>query len=194
MNSKPFLLAMILLNSIVAAAQPTRCPAGAICFSGKASEARPFRRVLNPQLEFVLRLPDGIAILPRQPDKDCRELAAVVNPPYRQHRALDFDTSYGWTAEQEGTTSPREFRFVTNCRDYFIEHERLLIVLDSSSSVPEPQYTRALADLGTLAHGKGRLWITGFKVSHAQDTPDSKLGRIEWLEFRAEISLPSTKQ
>lgn len=128
-------LILVLLTSALASAQnaanhtPHRCSPRAICFNGKVSAVKPFRRILNAQLEFVLRLPDGIAILARQPEQNCRELASVVNPPYRQHTALDFDTSYGWTAEQEVTFSPREFHFVANCRDFFTENERLQIVL-----------------------------------------------------------------
>jgi hypothetical protein len=85
--------------------------------------------------------------------------------------------------------SPREFRFVTNCADYKTESDRLLIVLGAATATP-PQYDEALAKLGTSAKGKGRLWITDSKISHAGDTLDDKLGVIDQLSFSVEIVLP----
>ena len=166
--------------------KPT-CSPGAICFSGKVSEGEEFRKTLNAELEFVLTRGWNIAVAPKVPEGDCREFASVVNPPYRAHRDLYIDMSYGWTAEQETETSPREFRFVTNCADYRAEFERLNIVLWP----PTPEkYEEASAKLGTSPLGKGRLWITDSKISHSGDTPDEKLGKIEWMTFSVEITLP----
>ena len=92
------------------ASEPT-CSPGAICFSGKVSEGDEFRKTLNNELEFVLRPGWTIAIVPRKPESDCQEFADVVNPPYHEHKDLFIDTSYGHTAEQEVSDSPREFRF-----------------------------------------------------------------------------------
>jgi hypothetical protein len=44
--------------------------------------------------------------------------------------------------------------------------------------------------LGRSPQGKGRLWITGSKISHEDDTDENKLGRIEWMTFSVEIVLP----
>src|SRR5215831_17389790 len=52
------------------------------------------------------------------------------------------------------------------------------------------KYEEAFDKLGTSAAGKGRLWITDSKISHSRDTPDEKLGRIEWMKFTVEITLP----
>ncbi|MGD0869758.1 MAG: hypothetical protein ABSB88_09425 [Bryobacteraceae bacterium] len=57
------------------------------------------------------------------------------------------------------------------------------------SPTPE-KYEEALAKLGTSLLGKGRLWITDAKISHSGDTPDEKLGKIEWMTFSVEITLP----
>jgi hypothetical protein len=200
----PFLV-LLLLGALSASAQSVvkrqrktpgaekpECSQGAICFSGEVSHGAEFRKALDSGLEFLLALPSGIAIVPMQPQGDCRELASVVNGPYRAHRDLLFDTSYGWTAEQEVTTSPREFRFVTNCADYQTEYERLLIAL-GATTVTQQQYDAAVAALGTLAHGKGRLWITDSKVTHRNDTPDEKLGSVHWIRFSVEILLPGHK-
>src|SRR5260370_37823869 len=45
------------------------------------------------------------------------------------HRDLYIDRSYGWTAEDEVSASPREFRFLTNCADYRTASDRLQTVL-----------------------------------------------------------------
>ena len=52
------------------------------------------------------------------------------------------------------------------------------------------QVEEAQAKLGTSPLGKGRLWITGSKTSHANDTAHEILGRIDWMKFSAEIQLP----
>jgi len=175
-------------RKVPGAAKP-ECSQGAICFSGEALQGTEFRKALNGDLEFSLET-SGFAIVPKQPRGDCREFTSVVNGPYRQHREIFFDTSYGWTADQEVTTSPREFRFVTNCADYQTEYERLMIVL-GSTRVTQQKYDDATAALGTLARGKGRVWITDSKISHADDTADEKLGKILWLKFSVEILLPA---
>jgi hypothetical protein len=168
--------------------KPT-CSPGAICFSGKVFDGEEFRKTLNAELEFVLKPGWNIAIIPKRPEGSCDEFASVVNGPYRAHRDLYIDTSYGWTAEQEVSISPREFRFVTNCADYRIEAARLNIVMWPYTATQQ-KYEEALAKLGTSALGKGRLWITDSKISHAGDTPDEKLGKIEWMTFTVEIKLP----
>jgi hypothetical protein len=218
--TKPAILAFALFSVLIAEAQSVNttprkatmprkvpgterpaCSPGAICFSGEVSAGEEFRKILNADLEFVLARGWQIAIVPRRPEGDgpppghCDEFASVVNGPYRAHRDLLIDVSYGWTAEQEVETSPREFRFVTNCTDFRIEWERLMIVLGSTPATPE-QYEKTIAQLGSNAEGKGRLWITDSRVSHADDGPDDqtpeglKLGKIKWIKFSVEIVLP----
>ena len=130
--------------------------------------------------------------VPRRKEPDCEELATVVTPPYRFHSALDIDTSYGISAEEEVASSPRDFSFVTNCENYKTESGRLQIVL-WPYSFNKQEVRQALAKLGTCALGTGRLWITDAKVSHASDSPDNKLGEIEWMRFTVEIKLPGLK-
>jgi hypothetical protein len=175
------------------------CSAGAICFSGEVHSGNAFRKELNDQLVFDLQLepnslpyPVGewtIAVSPRRPEGDCTEFASVVATPLRGHNALEIDTSYGMTAEDEVSWSPRKFSFVTNCKDYNIESKRLEIVLWPYNWT-EVESNKALADLGTSPLGTGRLWITDSRISHANDTPDNKLGNIEWMRFTVEIRLP----
>lgn len=164
------------------------CSPGAICFSGKISEGEEFRKTLTSELEFVLRPGWTITIVPRRTVSDCQEFADVVNSPYHEHKDLFIDTSWGHSAEQEVSDSPREFRFVTNCADYQVESDRLLIVLGAVAATPQ-KYDEALAKLGTSAKGRGRFWITEWKISHAGDTPEDKLGVIQQMTFSVEILL-----
>ena len=200
--SKPAILAFLLFCTLIANAQDVKrtprrvpgsdrpaCATRAICFSGTVSEGEEFRKTLNTELEFVLEPGWNITIVPKRPEGDCRELASVVNPPYRAHRDLYINTSYGWTAEDEVSASPRVFVFVTNCADYRTESDRLNIVLWPYTVTPQKS-EEALAKLGTSPVGKGRLWITDSKISHSHDTLDEKPGKIEWMRFRVEIRLP----
>ena len=200
--NRPAILALPLFCVLIANAQapktkarrtPVRvapaCSPGAICFSGKVSEGEEFRKALNAELDFVLAPGWTITIVPKRPEGDCREFASVVNPPYRAHRSIYINTSYGRTAEDEVSDSPREFSFVTNCADYRTESARLNIVLWGYTAT-QPEYDRALAELGTSPQGEGRLWITGSEISHSDDTPDGKLGKIQRMSFSVEIRLP----
>lgn len=163
-----------------APARRPACSRQAICFSGEVSAGEEFRKPIDPELEFVLAPGWTIAVVPKKPEGDCQEFASVVNAPYRAHRPLYIDMSYGWTAEDEVSISPREFRFVTNCADYRTEYARLAIVLWPYTAASPREYDETLAKLGTSPLGKGRLWITDSKVT----------GRIEWMKFSVEIILP----
>jgi hypothetical protein len=124
--------------------------------------------------------PVEFTIVPRRPVSDCEEFADVVNSPYHEHKDLFIDISYGHTAEQEVSDSPREFRFVTNCADYQAESDRLLILLGATAATPQ-KYDEALAKLGTSAKGRGRFWITEWKISHCSTKKDTKR---DWAKFR----------
>jgi hypothetical protein len=182
-----------------ASANKPVCSAGAICFSGQVSAGEEFHKDLNDALAFDLRLePDSrsypvgewtIAVSPRQPANDCEEFTSLVNAPYRYHNDLNIDTSYVYTAEDEVSASPRKFSFVTNCKDYRTESKRLEIVLWPDNST-EQEANKALAELGSSPLGAGHLWIIDSRISHSNDTSDSKLGNIEWMQFTVEIRLP----
>lgn len=189
--AKLIILAVVALCPFITKAQSVKpaCAPGAICFSGEVSAAQEFHKVLNSELEFALVRDWTITIVPKHPEGNCQELASVVNAPYRAHRDLYIDTSYGWTAEEEVRNSPREFRFVTNCTDYQIESERLNIVMWPYTFTKQ-EYDEALAKLGSSRLGKGRLWITDSRVSRSGDMPAAKLGKIEWMRFTVEIKLP----
>jgi hypothetical protein len=170
------------------------CSPGAICFSGRVSDGQSFYKPLNGDLSFALRGSRNdhgwsILIVPRRAEETCHEFTDVVNGPHHAHKEIWIDMSYGWAAETEVGMSPREFRFATNCGDYRTEYERLTIVL-GATPVSEAKYDETLAKLGSLATGKGRLWITNSQISHAGDTDDDKTGKIEWMTFTVEIILP----
>jgi hypothetical protein len=169
------------------------CSAAAVCFSGEVSAGKYFRRGMNDQIDFLLEPADSgwtIKIVPLQPQPNCDEFAAVLTPPYRYHSDLDVDMTYGVSAEEEVADSPRQFSFVTNCSDYKTESDRLQIVL-WPYSYSEQQVDKATAALGTSPHGSGCFWIVASKISHAADTPENKLGAIDWMRFTVEIRLPN---
>ena len=130
-----------------------------------------------------------ITIVPRQAEGDCKEFASVVNAPYRAHRDLYIDATYGWTAEDEVDDSPRQFYFVTNCADYRVESDRLKIVLWGYRHT-DKEYKAALAKLGSSPLGEGRLWITNYKIANNSDSSGDKARKINWMQFAVEIKLP----
>jgi len=204
---KPAVIALALAGVLIAYAQDIKtsrrkspavnrptCSMGAICFSGEVSAGEEFRKSINAELEFVLAPGWTITVVPKKPEGDCQEFASVVNAPYRAHRDLYIDTTYGWTAEDEVSTTPREFRFVTNCADYRTEYERLSILMWPYYAPTPRSYDEALAKPGTSALGKGRLWITNSKITHVGDTADNKAGTIEWMKFTVEIMLIAARR
>jgi hypothetical protein len=114
-----------------------------------------------------------------------------VNAPYRAHRQLYIDESYGWTAQEEMDDSPREFYFVTNCADYRAESERLNIVLWGYGHTDQ-EYKDAQERLGSSPLGEGHLWITKYKITHAGDSSEDNTGKVEWMQFAVEIKLPKS--
>jgi hypothetical protein len=104
----------------------------------------------------------------------------VANPPFMAHHDTEIDAAYDWTAEQEVETSPREFRFFTNCEDY--------LILSALSQADAEKY---LAKLESLAKGHGRLWITDSKVTHSHDSVVQGNGAVELIRFSVEITLPN---
>jgi hypothetical protein len=140
-------------KSPAASKSKPECAQGSICFSGEVQDGQEFRRSLSADLDFVLRLPGGIDVLPTQSKRTCELSAWVANPPLMAHHDTEIDAEYDWTAEMKVQTSPREFRFPTNCADY----KRLY---DLSQGDDADKY---FANLTLLAKGKGRLWITDFR-------------------------------
>lgn len=155
------------------------CGHDAICFSGEVRDGGEFRRALNQNLEFVLRLPGGFDVVSRGGESSCKLSSWVVNPPIHAHNQIEIDAGYTWTAEQEVETSTREFRFVRNCREY----QYFLDLLYGRSELSAGQYLNAVQKLDA----RGRLWITGSKATHSRDSMAPGNGTIEWLKFSVEI-------
>jgi hypothetical protein len=163
-----------------AASEPNpQCSQGSICFSGEVQEGKEFRKNLSAELDFVVRLPGGIDILPRQHMEACELSAWVANPPLMAHHDTEIDAGYDWTAEMEIQASQREFRFPTNCADY----KRLYELSQTDAD-------KYFANLTMLAKGQGRLWITDSKITPSQSAPTRRNGTVEWIKFTVEIALP----
>lgn len=143
----------------VAGAKTPLCSTKTICLSGELSKGNEFHQAIDDKLELVLE-PErdtetgwNIRVVPRRKEPDCDEFAVVVTPPYRFHSLLDIDTSYGISAEDEVTSSPRDFNFVTNCKDSKTEFDRLQIVL-WPYSFSKQEVREALAKLGSSPLGR----------------------------------------
>src|SRR5262249_22043216 len=135
-------------------------------------EGHEFRRSLNADLDFVLKLPGGIDVVAKHPKRmTCMLSAWVANPPLRQHHVTEIDAAYEWTAEQEVEFSVREFRFPTNSDDF----GRIYHLSETY-----------LAERDSLAKGQGRLWIMDSKVTHSHGSVGPENGAVEWMEFRVE--------
>jgi hypothetical protein len=163
----------------VPSAPKPECRQGSICFSGEVREGQEFRKQLSPELDFILKLPGGLDIVARPDDGTCRLSSWVANPPLRAHHDTEIDAAYDWTAEQEVRTSPREFRFPTNCADF----KRLY-------DLSETDAEKYFAERDSLAKGEGRLWITDSRVTHSHGTVGPENGAVEWMKFSVEIKLP----
>ena len=164
-------------------AKPPQCAQGSICFSGEVREGQEYRRSVSDNLDFVLNLPGGFDVVPTQPGAAACKLSAwVANPPLMAHHDTEIDAAYDWTAEQEVQTSPREFRFPTNCADY----ERLYQLSQTDAE-------KYLDNLRSLAKGEGRLWITDSRVTHSHGVVGRENGAVEWMKFTVELKLPAPK-
>lgn len=171
-----------------------------IHFSGEVSKGEKFRKEIGRDLEFVLlpRAIDPGAIegwtITVSPEGDhpaeCKDFVWVVTPPYRSYNPRYLDTSYGTTAKDAVSFSPREFSFVLNCSDYIQEQERVDRLL-WPYSYTDAQVKEAEDHLGSSPLGKGRLWIRDFKISPAtKEAGNKNLGRIDWIKFEVEIKIP----
>jgi len=164
----------------VRGASRPECAQGAICFSGEVREGQEFRKDLNADLEFVLHLPGGFDVISKHAGGSCNLSSWVANPPLRAHHNTEIGPIYDWSAEQEAQTSPREFRFVTNCADY-----------QGLYDLSQADAGKYLANLNSLAKGQGRLWITDSRVTHSHDSGPGGSGAVEWIKFSVEVRLPN---
>ena len=162
-------------------AEPSKpeCAESAICFSGEVREGEQFRKDINADLEFVLRLPGDFQVELTHAEGSCKNLFWVADPPFHGHRQTEIDAEYDWTAEQEVETSPREFRFATNCAAY-----------QTLYNLEETDIDKYIANFKSLANGEGRLWITDSRVTHSHGNISKEQGAIEWIKFSVEIKLP----
>lgn len=98
------------------------------------------------------------------------------------------DTSYGLTADQALSLTPRRFAFVASPEEYAVATEALDILLWPGTHAPE-QVEAATATIAALRTYPGTLSI----LDGGTIPPDSAhpLGLIEWMSFRVDLCLPS---
>ena len=189
----PIALAFVSVAS-GASAQPR-----SIQLSGHVERGQEFHAPISDTLEFVLRpntqdpgAIEGwtIAVTPKAPHpSECEDFVWVVTPPYRSYNPRYLDTSYGTTALEAVTNSPREFSFVLTCADYQLEAARVERVLWPYRFSDE-EVRDAEARLGTEQGGRGRLSIREYHISPAPRSAGGvTLGVIDWIRFDLEIML-----
>jgi hypothetical protein len=159
-------------------------------FSGEVVRGQEFRKSLGSGLVFRLEPNDSgwaITVIPeRAADPQCRDYVWVVTPPYRSSNARIINTDYGVKATEALKWSPRDFAFVTNCEDFKLEGDRVDRVL-WPANYSEDEVRKAKEKLGTSSLGKGSL-----KIQDSTIASDGKLGRIERIRFKVEITLPKS--
>ncbi len=188
---------ILLLCSTLSGASPER----PLRLSGEVSRGQEFHREIGAGLVFALTptaIDPGaiegwhieVFLKDRPKDQQCDEFAWIATPPFRSSNARYLDTSYGTKAEDAVKWSPREFQFVLTCDDYKRERQwvdRLLWQYNNS----EEQVQEAYRKLGSSPMGKGLLKILDSRISPAEKAAGGdNLGRIDWLKFEVEISLP----
>jgi hypothetical protein len=172
-----------------------------ISFNGQVSANQTFEQRFGKNLSFRLN-PKGaeggwtLEVVPdAQPGSGYAEYVWVVNPPYHFSNIRYLDTSYGTTAKQAVSYSPRDFNFVINEEQYrraadLVEKGVMSHAESDHRSQEEfaKESDEAIATLQALPVSKGRLTILQSRIT--EDTGKSGLGSIEWISFKVELRVP----
>jgi hypothetical protein len=116
----------------------------------------------------------------------CGDFVSVATPPYRFDNPRYLDTGYGNTARDAVSRTPREFYFALTCADYKRMAAQVKRMLWPDSGPVARQDGPS-----SIPTGKGQFKILEHKIGPAPKTVEGRnLGRIEWLKFDVEITLP----
>lgn len=172
-----------------------------LSFAGELSAGQTFQRKFGGSLLFRLNPRPAhfgwtIEVLPEPQNGTVeREYIWVVTPPDRFYNPRDIDTSYGTTAHEAVTYSPRDFNFVLNEQQF--KRAGDLVDLAIMSRPQSDQRTREELDkesedagrsLRDLPVSKGRLTILDSRVT--APAGDNGVGSIDWLKFAVELDVP----
>jgi hypothetical protein len=106
----------------------------------------------------------------------------VATPPYRFWNPRYVDISYGISAKESISTSPRDFAFVTNEADYKIASDAVDTVL-WPYNYTKKEVDEAMTKLDTMHKKRGTFTITDASLKSGADGKDE----IEGLSFKVEL-------
>ena len=123
------------------------------------------------------------------------EYVWVVTPPYRSWNPSYLDTSYGMSAKEAVSQSPRDFNFVLDDQQYNRAADLLEKASmsrpqsDNRSKAEIEKETREATDsLMNFPVAKGMLFILDSRIKPSEKNGDG--GTIEWLRFKVELRVP----
>jgi len=161
-------------------------------FTGEATLGKVFEQNIGHDLVFRLTTTPGYAdigwkveIAPKtDPSDGPIEFSAVATPPYRMYNPRYLETSYGNTAKQAVSMTPRIFYFVQSVDD---EHraEECLNAAMYPTNVSDEEKVRVVQEQKEIWLGKGELRILKSKIGRSKALTDT--GTINWVRFEVDI-------
>ena len=121
-----------------------------------------------------------ITVAPKDHSRD--DYVWVATPPYRFWNPRYVDISYGVSAKESISTSPRDFSFVTNESDYKSANDAVDTVL-WPYNYTKKEVNEAMTKLDTMHKKRGTFTITDASLKHGADGND----QIEGLSFKVEL-------
>lgn len=161
-------------------------------FTGEVTRGNTFQQDIGHGLVFRLAPTPGYAdigwkilIMPKDtPEDGPIEFSAVATPPYRTYNARYLETSFGNTAKQAVSMTPRIFYFVESVDD---EHraEECLNAAMYPTNISDEEKVRVVQEQREIQLGKGELRILKSRLGRAKALTDA--GTIDWLRFEVDI-------
>src|ERR1700730_11675393 len=172
-----------------------------LSFRGEVSANQAFERRFGDSLVFRL-VPKGeqfgwdIEVVPDRPeDTSQSEYTWVVTPPYHFWNPRYLDASYGMSASEAVRSSPRNFNFVPNEKQYKKAADLVALAVTSHPQSDKRSAEEFASESQDAANAlfkfpvaKGRLIILKSRTGTSDES--GKQGFIKWLEFRVDLRVP----
>lgn len=199
------------------AAPPTKPVCRTAVLEGELNAGQPLIRPIGGGVKVYFQpLPSGwiLRVLPGSGPAGQHDYAELATPPYQSVTPLAISTDFAFRAQDAIGWNPRRFHFATTSAS-FRELEQAYLKYEAAGTTPaadiQAELARQIAQTseGTLTILDSRLvggtadqWQMAAAVaSHFNSTAHtivqepngstSALGRIIWLRFRIELTLPS---
>ena len=198
------------------AAPPVKPTCRTATLEGELNAGKPYTQLLGGGLKLYFQpLPSGwiLRVLPASGPTGEHDYAELATPPYQSVTPLAISTDFAFRAQDAIGWNPRRFRFATTAAS-FHRLEQAYLKFEAAGATPSADIQAELANQiaqtseatftildSRLVGGTADQWQQAAVVaSHFNSTahtlvqePDgstSPLGRIVWLRFRLELSLP----